>query len=118
MAELPYVVDNVTHPVSDDWAAVLKLTSQGTGTPVDLTGWEFYLIITKDLRWDDSDAYVFKTFQATEAASGEVTLSVLAEELSDPGGYQLGIKAKTASGTRATLVSGTFDLVSAGPKIV
>jgi hypothetical protein len=47
-----------------------------------------------------------------------VALSVPAEELIEPGLYYRGIKVKTGSGTRATLVSGTFELVAAGPKAV
>lgn len=120
MNELPYIVDNVTHPVKDDWAAVIRIVEPNTdpAEPRDLTGWEFYLVITKDLSWADDEAYVFKTFTALDPASGEVTLSVPAEELLEAGKYYRGIKAKTASGTRATLVSGTFELVAAGPKVV
>lgn len=119
MAE-PFIVENVIHPVKDDWAAVLKINEPGTNpaVPRDLTGWEFYLVITKDLSWADDEAYVFKTFAPLNPASGEVTLSVPAEELIEPGKYYRGIKVKTASSTRATLVSGTFELVAAGPKAV
>lgn len=119
MAE-PFIVDNVIHPVKDDWAAILKLTNANAqpATPVNLTGWVFYLVITKDLSWADDEAYVFKTFTPTNPLSGEIALSVSAEELLEPGKYYRGIKVKTASGTRATLVSGTFDLVAAGPKAV
>ena len=120
MNDLPYIVDNVTHPVKDDWAAVVKIFEPDTNPadPRDLTGWEFYLVITKDLSWADDEAYVFKTFTPSAPVSGEVTLSVPAEELLEPGKYYRGIKVKTASGTRATLVSGTFELVAAGPKAV
>jgi hypothetical protein len=116
----PYIVDNVIHPVKDDWAAVVKVSEAGTdpAEALDLTDWEFYLVITKDLSWDDEDAYVFKTFTPPDPESGEVTLSVSAEELLEPGKYYRGIKVKTAAGTRATLVSGTFELVAAGPKAV
>ena len=119
MAE-PYIVDNVVHPVKDDWAAVLKINEPDTdpAVPRDLTGWEFYLVITKDLNWADDEAYVFKTFTPLDPTSGEVALSIAAEELIEPGLYYRGIKVKTASGTRATLVSGTFELVAAGPKAV
>lgn len=119
MAE-PYIVDNVVHPVKDDWATVIKINESGTDptTPRDITGWEFYLVITKDLSWADDEAYIFKTFAPSDPESGEVTLSVPAEELLEPGKYYRGIKVKTASGTRATLVSGTFELVAAGPKVV
>lgn len=119
MAE-PFIVDNVVHPVKDDWAAVIKIFEAGTdpADALDLTDWEFYLVITKDLSWADDEAYVFKTFTPTDPELGEVTLSVSAEELLEPGKYYRGIKVKTASGTRATLVSGTFELVAAGPKAV
>lgn len=119
MAE-PFIVDNIIHPVKDDWAAVLKINEPDTdpAVPRDLTGWEFYLVITKDLSWADDEAYIFKTFTPLDPTSGEVTLSVPAEEFVEPGIYYRGIKVKTASGTRATLVSGTFELVAAGPKAV
>jgi len=120
VASLPYIEDDVIHPVKDDWAAVVKITEPDTdpATPRDLTGWEFYLVITKDLSWSDDEAYIFKTFTALDPASGEVMLSVPAEEFTEPGKYYRGIKVKTASGTRATLVSGSFELVAAGPKAV
>jgi hypothetical protein len=116
----PYIVDNVTHPVKDDWAAVLKLFLPNTdpAEPRDLTGWEFYLVITKDLNWPDEDAFIFKTFTPLDPESGEVALQVSAEEFTEPGKYYRGIKAKTASGVRTTLVSGTFELAAAGPKVV
>ena len=116
----PYIVDNVVHPVKDDWAAVVRINEPDTNpaAPRDITGWEFYLVITKDLNWADDEAYIFKTFTPSDPESGEITISVPAEEFIEPGKYYRGIKVKTASGTRATLVSGTFELVAAGPKAV
>jgi hypothetical protein len=118
MADYPYIVDNVIHPVKDDWAAIVKITEPNTdpAVPRNLTGWVFYLVITKDLSWADDEAYVFKTFTSADPASGEVALRVPAEELLEPGKYYRGIKVKTAAGVRATLISGTFELVAAGPK--
>jgi hypothetical protein len=120
MATEPYIVDDVIHPVKDDWAVVVKITEPDTdpATPRDLTGWEFYLVITKDLSWSDDEAYIFKTFVPNNPVSGEITLSVPAEEFTEPGKYYRGIKVKTAFGTRATLISGSFELVAAGPKAV
>jgi hypothetical protein len=110
----PFIVDYVIHPVKDDWAVVLKINEPRTNpaVPRDLTGWEFYIVITKDLSWADDEAYIFKTFTPLDPTSGEVTLSIPAEELIEPGLYYRGIKVKTASGTRATLVSGTLELVA------
>jgi hypothetical protein len=116
MAE-PFIVDNVIHPVKDDWAAVINISqAENSQAPRDLTGWEFYLVITKDLTWADNEAYVFKTFTPDNPTSGQVALSVPAEELTRPGTYFRGVKVKTPDGVRTTILSGTFELVAAGPK--
>jgi len=115
VATYPYIVDNVTHPVGDDWSVVVTIKDTD-GSPRNLTGWTFWVTITKDLTWDDSDAYFHKAYTATNPTSGEVTLSISADKLMIPGSYFRGIKAKSASGTRTTLVSGTFDLVSVPTK--
>ncbi len=115
MATYPYIIDNVTHPVGDDWAVVIRVKDTD-GSSRDLTDWTFWVTITKDLAWDDSDAYVHKAYTVASPTSGEVTLSISADELTVPGSYFRGIKAKSASGTRTTLVSGTFDLVSVPTK--
>ncbi len=115
---LPFITDHVTHAVKDDWAVVIKFVEPGTQTPRDITGWVFYLSITKDLNWADDESYIFKTFTPTNPTSGEITLSVAAEELDRAGKYYRGIKLKTDSGTRVTLISGEFNLVPAGPKAV
>jgi hypothetical protein len=115
VADYPYIVDNVTHPVGDDWAVVLRIKNPD-GSVRDLTGWTFWVTITKDLTWDDSEAYVHKQYTATLPASGEAVLSIPADELIVPGSYFRGIKAKSSSGTRSTIASGTFNLVSVPTK--
>lgn len=115
MADYPYIVDNVVHPVGDDWAAVVRL-SDADGNPKDITGWTFWVTITKDLSWNDDEAFIHKSFTPTSPTTGEVTLPISASELNVPGKYYRGIKVKSASGTRTTLVSGTFDLVSVPTK--
>lgn len=115
MADYPYIVDNVIHPVGDDWAAVVRINDVDDN-PKDLTGWVFWVTITKDLSWNDDEALVHHSFTPTLPLTGEVTLSISASELTVPGRYYRGIKVKSASGTRTTLVSGTFDLVSVPTK--
>ena len=115
MAEYPYIVDNVIHPVNDDWAAVVRIKDVNDD-PKDITGWVFWVTITKDLSWADDEAYVHKSFTPSFPLTGEVTLSISASELTVPGRYYRGIKAKSSSGTRITLVSGVFDLVSVPTK--
>lgn len=117
MAE-PYIVDNVVHPVGNDWAAVVKLNQPDTNpaTPINLAGWTFWVTITKDKSWDDSEAYVHKSFSPSNPASGQVTVSVRANELTVPGTYYRDIKAKSAAGARTTLVTGTFELVDVPTK--
>ena len=115
MADYPYIVDNVIHPVGDDWAAVVRLENTD-GSPRNITGWTFWVTITKDLKWSDDEAYVHKSYTPTAPLSGEITLSIPATELTVPGKYYRGIKVKSATGTRTTLVSGTFDLVSVPTK--
>lgn len=115
MADYPYIVDNVIHPVNDDWAAVVRI-NDANGDPRDITGWIFWVTITKDLTWADDEAYVHKSFSPTLPLTGEVSLSIPASELTVPGRYYRGIKVKSASGTRTTLVSGIFDLVSVPTK--
>lgn len=114
----PYIIDNVVHPITDDWGAVVKIFEPNTvpPTPLNLTNWEVYLVITKDLAWSDDDAYIYETFTPTLPASGEVVLFIPAEKFSDPGHYFRGIKVKSPFGVRTTIVSGTFELVAAGPK--
>lgn len=114
----PYIVDDVVHPVGNDWAAVVKINQAGTdpAVPVNLTGWTFWVTITKDKTWDDSDAYAHKSFTAQAPTLGEVTLSIPADELTIPGMYYRDIKVKSSSGFRTTLVTGTFDLVAVPTK--
>lgn len=118
MAAEPYIVDNVIHPVGNDWAAVVKINQPDTdpAVPLNLAGWTFWVTITKDKTWDDSEAYVHKSYTALTPASGEVTLSIPADELTVPGTYYRDIKAKSATGTRTTLVTGTFELVAVPTK--
>ena len=115
MADYPYIVDNVIHPVGDDWAATVRI-NDANGDPKNLTGWVFWVTITKDLSWDDDEAYINKSFSPVYPLSGEVTLAISADQLMVPGRYYRGIKVKSASGTRTTLVSGVFDLVSVPTK--
>ncbi len=115
MADYPYIVDNVIHPVGDDWASTVRI-NDANGDPKNLTGWVFWVTITKDLSWDDNEAYVHKSFTPIYPLSGEVTLAISADQLTVPGRYYRGIKVKSASGTRTTLVSGVFDLVSVPTK--
>lgn len=115
MADYPYIVDNEIHPVGDDWSAVVNLKDP-EGNPKDLTGWTFWVTVTKDITWDDIEAYVHKSYVASSPLTGQVTLSIPASELMVPGRYYRGIKVKSASGTRTTLVSGIFDLVSVPTK--
>jgi hypothetical protein len=115
VADYPYIVDNVIHPVGDDWAATVRIKDVN-GDPKDLTGWIFWVTITKDLSWNDDEAYIQKSFSPTNPLSGEVALAINAGELMVPGRYYRGIKVKSVSGTRTTLVSGVFDLVSVPTK--
>ena len=115
MADYPYIVDNVIHPVGDDWAATVRINNN-SGQPKDITGWVFWVTITKELSWSDDEAYIQKSFSSANPLSGEVTLAINANELTVPGRYYRGIKVKSASGTRTTLVSGVFDLVSVPTK--
>lgn len=115
MADYPYIVDNVIHPVNDDWAAAVRINDVN-GDPKDITGWTFWVTITKDLSWDDDEALIHKSFTPSSPVTGEVTLSISASELNVPGKYYRGIKVKSSSGTRTTLVSGIFDLVSVPTK--
>ena len=115
MSDLPCIVDSVVHPALDDWTAFIKIRNVD-GVAYDLTGWEFYVVISKSLEWLDEEAYVSAAFESTSPESGEVQLSIPAEQLRDPGLYFRGIKAKTDTGARVTLVTGTFELVAAGPK--
>lgn len=115
MADYPYIVDNVIHPVGDDWAAVVRIKNTDDSAR-DITGWTFWVTITKDLTWDDSEAFVHKSFTPSLPLTGEITLAISASELNVPGRYYRGIKVKSATGTRTTLVSGVFDLVSVPTK--
>lgn len=115
MADYPYIVDNVIHPVGDDWAATVRINDTN-GDPKNLTGWVFWVTVTKDLSWNDDEAYIHKSFSPTYPLSGEVTLAISADQLTIPGRYYRGIKVKSVSGTRTTLVSGVFDLVSVPTK--
>jgi hypothetical protein len=115
VADYPYIVDNVIHPVGDDWDSTVRI-NDADGNPKNLTGWVFWVTITKDLSWDDDEAYVHKSFTPIYPLSGEVTLAISADQLMIPGRYYRGIKVKSASGTRTTLVSGVFDLVSVPTK--
>jgi hypothetical protein len=115
VADYPYIVDNAIHPVNDDWAATIRINDVD-GNPKDITGWTFWVTVTKDLSWSDDEAYVNKSFVPTLPLTGEITLPISASDLTVPGKYYRGIKAKSASGTRTTLVSGTFDLVSVPTK--
>ena len=115
MADYPYIVDNVIHPVGDDWAATVRINDTN-GDPKNLTGWVFWVTITKDLSWNDDEAYIHKSFLPSNPSSGVITLSISADQLMIPGRYYRGIKVKSAPGTRTTLVSGVFDLVSVPTK--
>ena len=116
MSDLPYIVDDVIHPVGNDWAAVVNLKQPDSGNSLNITGWTFWVTITKDKTWDDSEAYVHKSFTPSNPASGEINLSVRADQLTIPGVYYRDIKAKSATGARTTLVTGTFELVAVPTK--
>ena len=117
MAE-PFIVDNVIVPVGNDWAAVVKLNQPDTdpAVPINIARWTFWVTITKDNTWDDSEAYVHKSFTPVNPSSGQITLAIRANELTVPGLYFRDIKAKSASGARTTLVTGTFELVAVPTK--
>ena len=114
----PYIVDDVIHPVGNDWAAVVKLNQPDTdpAVPLDITGWTFWTTITKDKTWDDSEAYVHKSFTPSNPASWQINLSVRANQLMVPGIYCRDIKAKSATGACTTLVTGIFELVAVPTK--